>query len=292
MIEPQLLPPPRGTVAPRRPPETGTEELCISASPPLLVPARCADASAVLARERGSPEPRAHAPHPRSRRVTSTAAQRPALTPVTSSDASAPRWAPSPARFTASWASGRFHTYPLLRVEAPRNGHGESMESFDLNLLIRPNGLLLVRDARRVGAERLVSAAHRDGDLVRLRKGIYVPEPTWRSLSPDDRYRLRIDAAAVALRKDALFSHYSAARLWGLPIVGPWPVEVHTLTSGDRGGRSAPGRPAARARLHRRPRHLGGPRPSEPARCEARARRAAARVPLTRAPAFTASAVR
>lgn len=126
-------------------------------------------------------------------------------------------------------------------VLAEPNGHGEAMESFDLNLLLRPNGLLLVRDARRVGAERLVSAAHRDGDLVRLRKGIYVPEPTWRSLSPDDRYRVRIDAAALALRKDAVFSHYSAARLWGRPIVGPWPPEVHTLTSGDRGGRSAPG---------------------------------------------------
>lgn len=142
-------------------------------------------------------------------------------------------------------------------MPAEANGHGEAMESFDLNLLLRPNGLLLVRDARRVGAERLVSAAHRDGDLVRLRKGIYVPEPIWSSLSPDDRYRVRIDAAAVALRKDALFSHYSAARLWGLPIVGPWPPEVHTMTSGDRGGRSAPGiiRHTTQGSVARRMRH-------------------------------------
>jgi len=115
------------------------------------------------------------------------------------------------------------------------------METFDLDLLIRPNGLLLVRDARRIGAERLVSAAHREGHLVRLRKGIYIPKPTWTALSRDDQYRARIEAAAIALRKDAVFSHYSAAALWGLQIAGPWPPDVHTLTIGDRGGRSAPG---------------------------------------------------
>lgn len=114
------------------------------------------------------------------------------------------------------------------------------MDSFDLNLLIRPNGLL-VRDARHVGAERLVSAAHRDGHLVRLRKGIYIPESTWSSLGPDEQYRSRIDAASLALRKDACFSHHSAALLWGLPIVSPWPPDIHTLSIGDRGGRSAPG---------------------------------------------------
>ncbi|HXH33462.1 MAG TPA: type IV toxin-antitoxin system AbiEi family antitoxin domain-containing protein [Plantibacter sp.] len=115
------------------------------------------------------------------------------------------------------------------------------METFDLDLLIRPNGLLLVRDARRIGAERLVSAAHRDGHLVRLRKGIYIPEPAWSALSPNGQYRARIEAAGIALRKEAVFSHYSAALLWGMHIAGSWPPEVHTLTVGDRGGRSAPG---------------------------------------------------
>lgn len=115
------------------------------------------------------------------------------------------------------------------------------MECLDLDVLVRPNGLLLVSDARRVGAERMVSAAHRDGHLVRLRKGIYIPERTWTASTRDERYRARIEAAGIALRKEAVFSHYSAALLWGMQLAGEWPPEVHTLTIGDRGGRSAPG---------------------------------------------------
>lgn len=140
------------------------------------------------------------------------------------------------------------------------------MECLDLDVLVRPNGLLLVSDARRVGAERMVSAAHRDGHLVRLRKGIYIPERTWTASTRDERYRARIEAAGIALRKDAVFSHYSAALLWGMQLAGEWPPEVHTLTIGDRGGRSAPG-----IIRHTTERHVGtstrfGFRVTDPAR--------------------------
>ena len=39
----------------------------------------------------------------------------------------------------------------------------------------------------------------------------------------------------------AVYSHFSAAALWGLPIVGAWPTEIHLATTAAAGGRSRPG---------------------------------------------------
>lgn len=81
----------------------------------------------------------------------------------------------------------------------------------------------------------------RAGTLVRLRRGVYLASTEWNALDRDDRYRASVRAVALSLGPDAVFSHQSAAALWGLPIVGPWPAEVHLLVDRATGGRSDPG---------------------------------------------------
>jgi hypothetical protein len=54
----------------------------------------------------------------------------------------------------------------------------------------------------------------------------------WATADRDGRYLMRIYATVLDRRSRPVLSHVSAARLWGLPILGPWPHAVHL-----RGGR-------------------------------------------------------
>jgi hypothetical protein len=54
----------------------------------------------------------------------------------------------------------------------------------------------------------------------------------WASADRDGRYLMRIYATVLGRRTLPVLSHLSAARLWGLPVLGPWPREIHL-----RGGR-------------------------------------------------------
>lgn len=79
--------------------------------------------------------------------------------------------------------------------------------------------------------------ALRAGDLVRLRRGAAVGADHWRGLKPDDRYRVVVEAVAAAQR-DAVLSHWSAAVVWGLPMVGRRDERVHLVQGPAAGGRS------------------------------------------------------
>ncbi|WEO77469.1 hypothetical protein BJQ94_19305 [Cryobacterium sp. SO2] len=68
---------------------------------------------------------------------------------------------------------------------------------------------------------------HERGDVDRLRRGIYVAHSTWSNAGADARYLMRIHAAVLSRRTRPVVSHLSAARLWGLPVLGQWPPEVH-----------------------------------------------------------------
>lgn len=59
----------------------------------------------------------------------------------------------------------------------------------------------------------------RDEGLVRVRPGVYTARVRWEGLSPWERYLVRVHAFATA-RRDAVFSHESAAALLGLPTFG------------------------------------------------------------------------
>ncbi|WP_162940062.1 hypothetical protein [Gryllotalpicola protaetiae] len=90
------------------------------------------------------------------------------------------------------------------------------------------------------GAGRLPAAAQGNG-LIRLRRGLRFPDGEWAALTPTERYRAFVAGVTQTFKKRPVLSHYSAAALWGLPIIGPWPREVHILVPHASGGRSDPG---------------------------------------------------
>ena len=62
----------------------------------------------------------------------------------------------------------------------------------------------------------------------------------WLRADRDARYLVRIYATALGRRSRPVLTHLSAARVWGLPILGPWPRTVH-LHGGRRDLAEAPG---------------------------------------------------
>jgi very-short-patch-repair endonuclease len=62
---------------------------------------------------------------------------------------------------------------------------------------------------------RALTAAVRDGVLIRVRRGVYVRRDVWQALAPWDRDRLRIEAHWLATGGTCVYSHISAARLLG-----------------------------------------------------------------------------
>ncbi|WP_354496664.1 hypothetical protein [Mycetocola sp. 2940] len=77
---------------------------------------------------------------------------------------------------------------------------------------------------------RSLRREHAAGALMSIRRGMYTPSSLWSDLAARDRYLLRMRAVLDSRKSDAVFSHASAAALWDLPVVGPWPEFVHVYT--------------------------------------------------------------
>ncbi len=89
-----------------------------------------------------------------------------------------------------------------------------------------PPDLVLRRDALPGGwSDGELAARLRRGDLVRLRPGAYLVDPS--SLDAAARHRHLVTATVAALRRPAVVSHQSAAVLWGLPLWGAPLGRVH-----------------------------------------------------------------
>jgi hypothetical protein len=87
-----------------------------------------------------------------------------------------------------------------------------------------PATLIVAADAARAGHYPADDPA-----LHRVRRGVYTPRTAWEDLAEWDRYLLRVHALALT-RGDAVFSHESAAALWGLPLFGH-PLRIHLFDS-------------------------------------------------------------
>lgn len=85
-----------------------------------------------------------------------------------------------------------------------------------------------------------LSRRARKGELLRIRRGVYVSADGWEGLKPWERYLLRLQAVERTSVNAPIFSHESAAQLWGLPLTAV-PREIHVLTSDAAGGRSRAG---------------------------------------------------
>lgn len=106
----------------------------------------------------------------------------------------------------------------------------------------KPAPLVLIRDLRREGDDgRRLQRAVQRGKAVRVRRGIYASAEEWSSASADARYLIRVRSAVLAARSELVLSHYSAAAIWGYPMVGQWPQEVHVLVGSGSNRRSKNG---------------------------------------------------
>jgi hypothetical protein len=101
--------------------------------------------------------------------------------------------------------------------------------------------LFLYREALRLGTSRQLTSAHRSGSLTRLARGAYIETAAWMSLTPDEKYRARVRAAAAISPPESQFCLDSAAALWRLPSIGPWPATAHELVAPSSGGTSRVG---------------------------------------------------
>ncbi len=76
------------------------------------------------------------------------------------------------------------------------------------------------------------------GSIVRVGPGSFASSAAWAGLSARDRHAQRVWEAAARMAPGAVFSHFSAAALWGLDVLDGWPELVDVAVARGSGGRS------------------------------------------------------
>jgi hypothetical protein len=80
--------------------------------------------------------------------------------------------------------------------------------------------------------------ARRSGEFTRVVTGAYADTQAWAKLWPIEQHRIRVLATAERLKTPVVFSHYAAAALWGIRMLGAWPDVVDVTLERATGGRS------------------------------------------------------
>jgi hypothetical protein len=88
---------------------------------------------------------------------------------------------------------------------------------------------------------RSLTRAVARGELVKLRRGAYVPAEIWATAGERTRHVFRIRAVIAQATRPVVICGESAAALWGMPIAGEWPTSVSVLDNWRGGGRAEPG---------------------------------------------------
>lgn len=76
------------------------------------------------------------------------------------------------------------------------------------------------------------------GEEQRVSRGAYVTSALWGESGRRARYLLRVRAVAETRQFRPVLSHWSAAAIHGIPIIGNWPEAVHITVGPTSGGRS------------------------------------------------------
>lgn len=107
------------------------------------------------------------------------------------------------------------------------------------DLPFEPDGLVTYAAAATLGRSELLRSRHRRGQLERVARGAY-RQPLDQSQPAMERAaqaHLHLVLAAARRLHHPVFTGYSAAALYRLPIVGPWPRDVYVLGTGRHGSR-------------------------------------------------------
>lgn len=104
---------------------------------------------------------------------------------------------------------------------------------------------VLARDIATIGAKAELVRSVRAGILVPVARGVYrhahLITETGRGKTDDDRYLALVRASHLISAGPLVYSHHSAAALWGLPMLESWPTKVHVTAVREGGGRSTAG---------------------------------------------------
>ena len=87
--------------------------------------------------------------------------------------------------------------------------------------------------------DRRLRAAIAGGRITRITRGAYVDASQWRLLKPQARHAQLVWEAAARTDSSLTFSHWAAAALHGIDILGSWPSDIDTTIEATTGGRSS-----------------------------------------------------
>lgn len=76
-------------------------------------------------------------------------------------------------------------------------------------------------------------------EIVRIARGVYVEAQSWSRLKPIARHAQLVWEAAARSQTECVFSHWSAAALQGIDILGRWPSGIDVCIEKPSGGRSS-----------------------------------------------------
>lgn len=113
----------------------------------------------------------------------------------------------------------------------PRSGmRSELPPHFD------PAALRLAADVRRLGRSTHEKDEAGGRLWVPVRHGVVIAARTWGTLTPEQRHAAFVQATALRMKTDSacVFSHTSAAAVWGLPRVSAWPKYIEVTGTGRR----------------------------------------------------------
>jgi len=97
--------------------------------------------------------------------------------------------------------------------------------------------ILYSRELAALGMDRQLRHWYARGIVTRIAPGAYARTADLAALDRDAAFRLRMIALAQ-LHPHVQFSHDSAAAMWRLPSLGPWPNLAHVSAPRESGGRS------------------------------------------------------
>lgn len=87
--------------------------------------------------------------------------------------------------------------------------------------------------------DRRLAKSLQNGTYARIVPGSYAPGDEWKALRPIERHCVRVVEAVDRARSPLLISHFAAAAVWGIDLLGRWPDTVDVTVPRTSGGRSS-----------------------------------------------------
>lgn len=76
------------------------------------------------------------------------------------------------------------------------------------------------------------------GSWTKIAPGAFVQTAQWSTLKAHEQHRARVEEVTRRMRGPAVLSHFAAAALWSIDVLGSWPARIDVSRPQARGGRS------------------------------------------------------